>query len=340
MKGSNIVVHNTIIHYLNKESEKLILTDYENTSDVELVKDFKKLFKSVSKNEFSRKGKFENYQDNPIRKYAEEIMYDESKFIDNSKKIAEELYETMKIHESIESGCLLVGLFTVDDEKQVGIFKVNFKKSYSKEIKQTNENKFRMNMVKKDDLLPENMATTQSAIIYSSGVNDDFHLLVLDKKPEKEQLDSDFIQKFLNVTKVQDDTFKTKVAKETIENFIVNSFADDVKGGEDVRSLFNHTFLHEDTISPRELVETLIDDEYKKEVLLEVLESKIDDLDEEFEVDRDWFEKKTKKRRIKTDTGFSLAGDLSNFDDNGKFSLVKNADGSVNLVIKNINILE
>lgn len=340
MKGNNIVVHNTIIHYLNKESEKLILTDYENTSNVDLVKDFKKLFKSVSKNKFSRKGIFEDYSNNPIRKYAEEIIYDESKFITNSKKIAEELYETMKIYESIESGCLLVGLFTVNDEKQVGIFKVNFKKSYSKEIKQTDGNKFKMNMVKKDDLLPENMATNQSAIIYSSGVNDDYHLLVLDKKPEKEQLDSDFIQKFLNVTKVQDDSYKTKLVKETMDTFIINAFADNVKDGEDVRSILTHTLKNEETITPKELVDILIDDESKKEVITEVLESKMDDLDTEFEIDADWIEKEFKTRTLKTDTGFTLKGKLEDFEDTTKYSLSRNNDGSVNITIKNIKIFE
>lgn len=340
MKGSNIVVHNTIIHYLNKETDKLILTDYENTSNVELVKDFKKIFKSVSKNEYSRKGVFEDYENNQIRKYAEEIIYDESTFISNSKKIAELLYETMQIHESIESGCLLVGLFTVDDEKQVGIFKVNFKKSYSKEIKQTESNKFKMNMVKRDDLLPENMSTTQSAIIYASGVNDEYHLLVLDKKPEKEQLDSDFIQKFLNVRKVQDDVFKTKMIKETMDTFITNAFGDDVKYGEGVRSLLAHTLINEDTITPNELIETLIDDPQKRESIIEILEEKMDDLNDEVEVDKEWIDKKFKKRIIKTDTGFILRGDFSDFEDPTKYSLSKNSDGSVNITLKNIKIFE
>lgn len=338
MKGNNIVVHNTIIHYLNKESEKLILTDYENTSNVDLIKDFKKIFKSVSKNEYTRKGVFEDYGNNEIRKYAEEMIYDETSFVENSKKIAEVLYKSMQMHDSIESGCLLIGLFSVNDELQVGIFKVNFKKSYSKEIKQTDENKFKMNMVKKDDLLPENLSTTQSAIIYASGVNDEHHLLVLDKKPEREQMDSDFIQKFLKVSKVQDGTFKTRTIKETMDNFIINSFADDVKAGEDVRAVFSYMLKNDDVITPREMVENLIDDDYRKEVLLEVLESKIDDLDAPFEVDKDWAEKKLKNRKIKTDTGVSISLKAEDFEDNMKCRLVKNDDGTVDIVIKNAKI--
>lgn len=340
MKNTNLVVHRTIIHYLNKESEKLLLTDFENTSNVDLVKDFKKLFKSVSKNEYTRKGVFEKYEDNEIRKYAESIIYDEDSFIENSKKIAESLYETMKLSENIDSGCLLIGLFTVNDEKQVGIFKVGFKKSYTKEIKHTDGNKFKMNIIKKDDLLPESMSTTQSAIIMANGVNDEYHLLVLDKKPEKEQLDSDFIQKFLKVSKVADDSYKTKVLKETMDNFIINSFADNVKEGEDIRSVFTQTLKDEMLVTPMEMVESLVDDEYKRNLLIEVLENKINNLDEPVEVNKDWVEKKLKNRSFKTDTGFVLRGKLEDFEDPMKYSLVKNDDGSVNIVLKNIKIFE
>lgn len=340
MKSSNLVVHNMIVHYLNKESEKLILTDFENTSNIDLDKDFKKVFKSVSKNEYTRKAVFENYENNEIKKYAESIIYKPDSFIENSKKIAEALYETMKISENIDSGGLLIGLFSVDDEKQVGIFKVNFKKSYSKEIKHTSENKFKMNIVKQNDLLPENMATTQSAIVMASGVNDEYHLLVLDKKPEKEQLDSDFIQKFLKASKVEDDSFKTKVLKETLDTFITNAFVDNVKEGEDTRFMLAQILKNEDCISPKEIIDTIIDDDYKKEVLTEVLEDKITDLDETIEVNRDWLDKKLKTRTFKTDTGFTLKAEQTDFEDVMKYSVSKNSDGSVNIIIKNVSIIE
>lgn len=340
MKGVNLVVHKTIIHYLNKESESLLLTDFENTSNLDLVKDFKKIYKSVSKNEYTRKGVFKNYENNDIRKYSEEIIYNEDTFIKNSKKIAESLYETMQLSENIESGCLLVGLFTVNDERQVGIFKIGFKKSYTKEIKHTDGNKFKMNIIKKDDLLPENMATTQSAIITANGVNDEYHLLVLDKKPEKEQLDSDFIQKFLKASKIADDSFKTKVLKETMDNFIINSFADNIKEGEDIRSVFIQTLKEEAEVTPIEMINNLVDDKDKKDVLIEVLENKIEDLDKPVEVNKDWVEKKIKNRSFKTDTGFILKGKLEDFEDPMKYSLVKNEDGSVNIVLKNIKIFE
>lgn len=340
MAKNNIVVHKTIIHYLNKETEKLILADYENTTNVDLVKDFKKIMNSVSKNEFTRKGVFTDYKDNEIKKYAEEMIYNEDSFIENSKEIAKNLYDIMQLSENIDSGCLAIGLFTVNDEKQVGIFKIGFKKSYTNEVKKMENNRFRMNMIKKEDLIPENMVTTQSAIILASGINDEYHALVLDKNAEKEKLDSDFIQKFLGISKVEDDAYKTRVIKETIENFIVNSYSENVKEGEDIRSYLTKTLKDETLVTPNEIINKLIEDNAKKEIITEVLEEKIDDLDKTIELDKTWIDKKTKNRGFKTDTGFSIKGKIEDFDDPTKYSLVKNPDGSVNIVLKNIKFFD
>lgn len=337
---NDVVVHRTIVHYLNKETETLLLTDYENTSNVDLVKDFKKILKSVSKNEYSRKAVFEDYENNEIKKYAEAIIYNENSFVENSKEIAKKLYDIMQLSETIESGCLAIGLFTVNDEKQVGIFKIGFKKSYTKEIKQMDGNRCRVNMIKKDDLIPESMTTTQSAIIGESGVNDEYHLLVLDKNAEKEKLDSDFIQKFLETHKVEDDVYRTKVLKETVENFIVNAYADNVKKGEDIRSYFTKTLRDEMVVTPNEVVDAIIEDEDKKEVLVEVLNEKIENLDGAMELDKTWIDKKIKNRSFKTDTGFSVKGKMEDFEDPMKYSLTKNPDGSVNIVLKNIKFFE
>ena len=164
--------------------------------------------------------------------------------------------------------------------------------------------------------------------------------MVLDKNAEKEKLDSDFIQKFLETHKVEDDVYRTKVLKETVENFIVNAYADNVKKGEDIRSYFTKTLRDEMVVTPNEVVDAIIEDEDKKEVLVEVLNEKIENLDGAMELDKTWIDKKIKNRSFKTDTGFSVKGKMEDFEDPMKYSLTKNPDGSVNIVLKNIKFFE
>lgn len=333
-----IVVHNTIVHYLNKESSTTLLADYEDKSNVELTKDFKKVFKSVSRNKFTRKAKFVDFKNNRLRELAEEMMFDSSKFVENSKEIANLLYDVMMLDDTIPSGCLAIGLFSEDSEKKVGIFNIGFKKSYANKLDVSND-KIDFKIVKKDDLIPESMTTNQSAIISLSGMNDEFHLHVLDKKAEKDKLDSNFINKFLSAEKIQDDLYVMKTFKETLDTFIQNNYVDDLKEGENVKSLFNNIIKTSETFNPQEILDELFDnDEERKEIITEVLEEKIDDLAKEVEVDDEWVNKELKARTIKTDTGFTLKGDLIDLDDPMKYSLKENADGSVDIVIKNVKI--
>ena len=332
-----IVVHKTIVHYLNKESNTALFADYEDKTNVELTKDFKKVFKSVSKNKFTRKAKFSNYKNNELRRLSEEMMYDDEKFVENSKAIANLLYDTMMLDDSIPSGCLAIGLFSEDSEKKVGIFNIGFKKSYANKVDMSN-NKTDFKIVKKDDLIPENMTTNQSAIISQSGMNDEYHLLALDKKAEKDKLESNFINKFLCAQKVQDDLYVMKTFKDTLDTYIQNNYIDDLKEGENVKSLFNNILQTSETFNPVEIIDELFDDEERKEIITEVLEEKIDNLDKEVEIDNDWVAKEFKARTIKTDTGFTLKGDLIDLDDPMKYSLKENPDGSVDIVIKNVKI--
>lgn len=330
----SVVVHRTITHLLNKEENNVILTDYENTLNQELNKIFEKTFKSTMKNTHLRKGVFNNYGNNTIQKCVEEILYNHDSFIENSKIIAQELFDIIMLDSEMESCSLAIGLFTVKDEKYVGIFKIDYKKSFASEIKMTTDNKFKINIVEKTNVIPPTMKSTQSAIIGVTGLNDEYHLQVLDVKAEKEHLDSAFIDKFLNVTKVYDDVYKTKVLKNTIENFISNCYVDNPKEGEDVRAMLTYLLKEKEEVNPTELINEIISDTAKKDALLEILKEK--DLTDEIILDRKWLDKELKNRTFKTDTGVTIKATTEDLLDATKYSLRKNPDGSVDIVIKNV----
>ena len=63
-------------------------------------------------------------------------------------------------------------------------------------------------------------------------------------------------------------------------------------------------------------------------------------IQESFPIDKEWVDKKLKRRRIKTDTGFEIKGLLEDFEDPMKYSIRKNEDGSVDLIVKNIDFFE
>ena len=332
-----MIIHKFIIHVLDKDNDTPILNDYEGRVSPEVDKFFQKVMNRVAKDDDLRKAAFKNYNDNLIKNCCEQIIYDEDTFLQNSKEIAAYLFEVMKINAEIESCDLAICLYTVKDEKYVGIVKLDYKRLYTHSIELLDE-KFNIQMVSNEIGIPETGRQKQAAIVGANGINDEYHLKVLDKDAEKEGSESKFVSEFLHAEKIDDDKYKTKVFKNTAENWITNALSSDIKKAEDVRSMLNYTLKEKQEINVQDFVENNIKDEELKESFKEHMEDK--GLEESFNIDKKWVEKKLKKRSIRTDNGFDLKGNLSDFEDPMKYSVRQNENGSIDIVIKNVNFYE
>ena len=332
-----MIIHKLIIHVLDKNSDVPILNDYEGKINPEVDKFFQKVIKRVTKDDDLRKGAFKNYSENIIKNCCEQMIYDENTFLENSKEIAAYLFEIMKINSEIDSCDLAVCLYTVKDEKYVAILKLDYKKLYTHSIEFIDD-KFNIQMVANEIGIPETGRQKQCAIVGISGINDEFHLRLLDKDAEKEESESKFIIEFLNAEKIDDDKYKTKVFKNSAENWITNALSDDIKQAEDVRSILNYTLKEKHEIDIHDFVESSIKEDNLKDSFKEHMEDK--GLDEGFNIDKKWVEKKLKKRSIKTDNGFDVKGNLDDFEDPMKYSVKQNPDGTIDITIKNIRFYE
>lgn len=243
----------------------------------------------------------------------------------------------MKINSEIESCDLAVCLYTVKDEKYVAILKLDYKKLYTHSIEFIDD-KFNIQMVANEIGIPETGRQKQCAIIGASGINDEYHLRLLDKDSEKEETNSKFIGEFLNAEKIEDDKYKTKTFKNSAETWITNVLSNDIKQAEDVRSILNYTLKEKEEIDIHDFVENSIKDDDLKSSFKEHMEDK--GLEEGFSIDKKWIEKKLKKRNIKTDSGFDIKGNLDDFEDPMKYSVKQNPDGSIDITIKNVKFYE
>nr|WP_295677760.1 nucleoid-associated protein [uncultured Intestinibacter sp.] len=332
-----MIIHKSIVHVLDKNSDSPILNDYECRNSLEVDKFFQKIINRVSKDDDLRKAEFNDYNNNIVKNCCEQIIYDEDTFLQNSKEIAAYLFEIMKQSEEMDSCDLAICLYSVKDEKNVAIIRLEYKKLYTHSIEFV-EDKFNIQIVSNEIGIPETGRPKQCALVGLSGINDEYHFKLLDKDAEKEQLETKFVTAFLNAKKIEDDKYKTKVFKTTAENWITNAISDDMKKAEDIRSMLNYTLKEKEEINVEEFVQNNIIDKDLKESFKEHMEDK--GLTENFSVDKKWVEKKLKKRSIKTDNGFDIKANLSDFEDPMKYSVRKNENGTFDIVIKNISFYE
>ena len=328
-----MIIHKSIIHVLDTNSDAPILNDYECKNSLEVDKFFQKIITRVLKDDDLRKAKFKDYNDNIVKNCCEQIIYDADTFVQNSKEIASFLFDIMKKYEDIDSCDLAMCLYSVKDEKYVGIVKLDYKKLYTHSIELLDE-KFNIQIISNEIGIPETGRQKQCVIVGPNGVNDYYHFRLLDKDAEKDQLETKFLTEFLNAEKIEDDKYKTKVFKKTADNWITK----DIKMAEDIRSMLNYTLKEKETLDVKKFAENSIQDKELQESFNEQMEDR--GLTENFEIDKKWIEKKLKNRNIKTDTGFSIKGKLTDFEDPMKYSFRKNENGTFDIVLKNITFYE
>ncbi len=332
-----MVIHKFIIHVLDKNNDFPILNDFEGKINQEVDKFFKKTIKKVSKDDDLRKAIFNNYNENIVKNCCEQIIYNEETFVENSKEIASYLFEIMKINQEIDSCDLAVCLYSDKDEKNVAILKLDYKKLYTHTIEYVDD-KFNIQMVSNKVGISETANQKQCAIVGVSGINDEYHFVLVDKDFEKKGLESKFLSEFLCATKIDDDRYKTKVFKNTTENWITNALSKDMKQAEDVRGMLNYSLKEKNDLEVDKFIKDAINDEDLRGSFKEHLKEK--GIEDTFSIDKKWIEKKLKNRSIKTDTGFEIKSNYTNFEDNMKYSIRKNENGTFDILIKNITFYE
>ncbi|HBG4218850.1 TPA: nucleoid-associated protein [Clostridioides difficile] len=329
-----MIIHKFIIHVLDKNSDTPILNDFEGRVNQDIEAFFNKKISKVSGDNDIRTAVFNDYSNNLIKKCCEQIIYDENSFLSNSKEIAAYLFDVMKLNATLESCDLAICLYTEKDEKKVAILKLDYNKSYTHSIS-FEDDKFNIQMSTNEVNIQETKTVKIATLIGLSGMNDEYHLRVLDKDAEKEETNSKFVTKFLNATKIKDDKFKTKMFKNTAENWITNALSNDIKQAEDVRSILNYTLKEKREIDIKDFADKSIKDDELKNSFKEYMEEK--GLDEGFSIDKKWVEKNLKNRHIKTDTRIEIKGKMDDFEDFMKYGIRHNANGTVDIIIKNVS---
>ena len=326
-----MLINKFIIHVLDKNSDSPILNDFEGEINEEVQDFLEKHINRALKDDNTKKAKFMVY-DNLIKKTCENIIYDSYTFVENTKIIANELFKTIKSNVDMQSCDLVFCLFSQEDDNYIGILNLDYKKSYTHTIEFV-EDKFKVSIIPNEIGLPSaTQKLKKCAFIGLSGINDDYHLEVLDK-------DEIFTKNFLNAQIIMDDKDKTKIFKNCTEKWLKSSLYDDIHTATAFRENLEYTLVEKDEINVTDFVNSVIEEEDLKESFMEhIVTNGIED--EAFSIDKAWVEKNLRRKSIKTNTGFELKATSEDFKDYFKYQIKKNSDGSVDLVLKNIKYYE
>ena len=163
--------------------------------------------------------------------------------------------------------------------------------------------------------------------------------MILDKQrvlKEDEFGDNYFINTFLNSHIITNERDLTKTFVTATEKWTRKNITDNAEKAEEIRSAVKNKLKEEDCINIDEFSKELfhgnpqIEDDYLNYI-------RANGIYEEVAIDRSWADKKLKKVKINIDKHIDLNIDEDTFRDCSKFEIIKNGDGTINMIIKNIS---
>lgn len=335
---NDININEAVIHILDSNGGEPVLNEYSLDLNEDIYKFVFKHIEKCFKDEELKYAKF-----NEGRSIVKEVTQDylngiDSDLIGLSKELARQMFAIMNGNVNIPSCDLIVVSIVTDQGPMIAILKMDYIKNFTHQVNFVDD-KIGIGIVPQAAGLPGSGQKIQkAAFIKPLREEDRYNLMVLDKQKKSKNEDeygaNYFINNFLGCTIVTNERDMTKNFLKATEAWTRENFAEDADQAEKVRSTVKAKLKEEEIINVDELSEELFKHEgnIKNNFSNFVKEQSV----EEVEVDKTWVEKKLKRVRLKIDKEIDLYIDEEVYNDSSKFEIVRNGDGSINMVIKHV----
>ena len=324
-----IIVNRALICVLDKDNDSFITSGEPLELSEEVYEYMEKHILRALKDEEAKPAKFSGER-NIVSQLCFEMLEDENAFVENCEKLAHILFKCMKNDEKEPSGNLIACMFESQQDKHIALLKMNYVPTYCQLVKEKDgKPEINIGMIR-TGLPGMNQKVSRAAFIQKPKGNRDFELFIVDKNPE-----GYFMQGFLNCGFERDSRENTKIIQRASESFVRKAFKDNANEAEDFRNRIGDMLKNEARFSVEKTAEDCLkDEEVRQEYKAALLNEGISE--SEVEIDREWAEKKLKRKRLKVDKSIELYIDSDVYNDKERFQIKRNGDGTIDIILKNI----
>lgn len=339
----SILIKRAIIHVLDNNSDMPILTDFEQEID-EVIHEFleKHIIKGLQ-DETNKKAHFRS-GNQVILNACEDIFQEGESFVENSQRIAKQLFKIMKNNNNISSSDLLIALYSFEEKEYVAILKLDYNTSFIHQVDFVDD-KFKISILPQAIGLPGvNQKVQKCAFIKKYDEDAEYDLIVLDKQMYSKEDDGGvaqfFINDFLNCNMILDNRDKTRIFKNATEKWTRKNLREDIQKAQELREGTINILKNGAEVDLDGFADNLLgEDKDKRDNFIQHLSGEGIEFNK-FDIDKSWVEKKMKKRVLKTNTGIEVKGEYEDFDDDSKIEIKKNGDGTVNIIVKSVRFFQ
>jgi hypothetical protein len=325
-----IIINKVYISALDRENNTLLLSEKELELKEETYEYLQKHILRCIREDETKPGRFDG-DVNIVRELCKEVFSNSEEFITSSKKLSQWIYKCMGNDDKEPSGDFAVCLCDSQQGMFLAMLKLNYSNVYSHFIKQE-ENAVAIDIGINKTGLPGIVQKLSRAVFVRNGAGEEekYDFLVYDKQQE-----GYFCQAFIRVRPVRDRRENTRIIQKTSETFARTAFKDNAQEAEGFRKKLTETLMQEERFNVEDLTHKLLPtEEARREYQAALVSHGIHETD--VPIDREWAEKKLKRKRLKVDKSIELYIDDDAYNDKEKFQIKRNGDGTIDIILKNI----
>lgn len=332
-----IAINEAVIHILDNNSEEPVLNQFYLELNEDIYKFLLRHVDRCLKDEELKYAIF-NPERNIVKELSQEYLKGENNLLEVSKELARQMFIIMKSKGSVTSCDLLSVSISTENGPMLGIIKLDYVKNYTHAINFVDD-KIGIDIIPQFTGLPASSQRIQKCAFIKPIMEDQaFNLMVIDKggNKEKEEYGSNyFITSYLGCSIVNNERDMTKAFINAAENWTRDRLKEDAGTQETVRSTVKRAIKEQDNIDVRALSEELFrEQETHKQDFMEYVSAS--GVEENISVDKEWAAKKLKRKRLKIDNDIDLYINEETYDDNSRFEIERNGDGSINIILKHV----
>jgi len=331
-----ININEAIIHVLDNNSDAPILNEYALDLNEEMYNILLKLIKKCLKNEKLRYATFSNETVGAVRKLSQEYLNGENNLLEVSKGMAQDLFSLMRYKGDVPSCDFITVSFSTEFGPVLGLFKMDYITNYTHSI-DIIDDKMSVDIVPQTACLSSGSQKVQKcAFIKVCRKENTFDLMVIDSVGIKDKDEIKYFTKnFLKCDLIDNERDMTKRFIAATENWACNNLREEAGQQERFRSLIKIQLEEKEIINIPDLCDSISRDDDTKDDFIDCMKKY--DVAKNVSLDKEYIEKKLKDIRIKIDGDIDLRISKEAYEDRSRFSIRMNGDGSINMIIKNID---
>lgn len=334
MIKEEIRIRNVIMHILDGAAGLPVLSDTQMEFNSELSDFLKEHISRIMSGDDIKKCSF--YKDQS-EVYKMLVQYDDEFFTEISRDMASHLYAIMNSNIDIPPADLLVVRFDHRDKEYLAILKMNYKSLYTHAISKGEDGESLNSMIRHKTILPaENQRLSEAAVISL----DDLSVYAIEKKYEVNgEKTNYFTYLFLKCSSHISEKQKLSIVSRAVESIQNNHYDESKQFEENLRA---KNIIHEELeenggFSVESIADKIFADEpVLKEAFAERME-KNDLVHAQVSPQSEKTVKKYETQVLKTDSGIEIKIPMKEYNDPGSVEFITEQDGTVSVLIKNID---